>query len=663
MAPTRNAGKAGNAGKPNRAAKSRNARDRPPVCAQFEGVACIVHEDAVALFSAVAIDRVVQGISDRPTAEERSNLIKSGNVIIFEENGPSGIKRWTDDRNWSPSRIDGPFILYRELNEPMPAGEQKKANRDPDGRSCSSNKPAKEAAVLPADRGQWDESVTMGSLVGNTYNFKDGGLMKKTCSMRFRGHKFVMVSYYTHHDIIEGKLLRPKEHPLYNHLRPSQDLLEHGKISYSKGDNKVFPGEIPWVQEKDDEDEVDESDVGDTDPPSRRTSTGQDAFSSLPNQPTMNNPIQQDRPGLPSASTITYPPLSDPSWNVYQSQQHHSMDPTTGAAQHAVMNTHGPGHAQLGNGMTTTQAAGFLPTTNPDAYANPQLQTPSAGQVANYRGQLQERRRQRRQKKQQMRHQAATQAGPLNMPVSSTPQILPVFLQTMPQQQQSSYSATVPPVIPQQQQAAHGQENPWSDYPTVLLGQGQLQELSPFLTVTPIQQQEARQQQQQQQQQESSPDALQQQQQQFDDAVFGLENLANYFMTGNEIEDILSGTVLDPSLALPDDHASQLDSFGQHWDSDPSDDLFLNGLLDQLQQEQPPLLPDDSDALLQLLVSDLPVDNGDARPADDSDASDNMNGEQQGSVGGNDLDSAMTGMDNDLFADAVLGELGGQQHM
>ncbi|ODV58660.1 Gti1/Pac2 family protein ASCRUDRAFT_77672 [Ascoidea rubescens DSM 1968] len=51
----------------------------------------------------------------RPHDRERSSLIQSGNVFIFIEER-SGIKRWTDGVAWSPSRILGRFLIYRELD-------------------------------------------------------------------------------------------------------------------------------------------------------------------------------------------------------------------------------------------------------------------------------------------------------------------------------------------------------------------------------------------------------------------------------------------------------------------------------------------------------------------------------------------------------------------
>lgn len=67
-------------------------------------------------------------VARRPHDRERTQVIRSGNVFIYEEKS-SGIKRWTDGVTWSPSRIMGNFLVYRELSAPFPAGEKKKAKK------------------------------------------------------------------------------------------------------------------------------------------------------------------------------------------------------------------------------------------------------------------------------------------------------------------------------------------------------------------------------------------------------------------------------------------------------------------------------------------------------------------------------------------------------
>ena len=83
--------------------------------------------DGLVLFEA-CLSGKLHHVPRRPHDRERPNVIKSGSVFIYEENA-SGIKRWTDGVAWSPSRILGNFLIYRELEKPFPPGEKKRANK------------------------------------------------------------------------------------------------------------------------------------------------------------------------------------------------------------------------------------------------------------------------------------------------------------------------------------------------------------------------------------------------------------------------------------------------------------------------------------------------------------------------------------------------------
>src|SRR6187549_2541575 len=72
--------------------------------------------DALLIFEQVLSGRATH-VSRRPHDRERNELIKSGNVFVYEENA-SGIKRWTDGIHWSPSRILSNFLVYRQLDRP-----------------------------------------------------------------------------------------------------------------------------------------------------------------------------------------------------------------------------------------------------------------------------------------------------------------------------------------------------------------------------------------------------------------------------------------------------------------------------------------------------------------------------------------------------------------
>ncbi|TPX31952.1 hypothetical protein SmJEL517_g04857 [Synchytrium microbalum] len=52
-------------------------------------------------------------VARRLTDGERLNLIKSGAVFVFNGTA-SGIKRWTDSLQWTPSRVSGAFLVYSE---------------------------------------------------------------------------------------------------------------------------------------------------------------------------------------------------------------------------------------------------------------------------------------------------------------------------------------------------------------------------------------------------------------------------------------------------------------------------------------------------------------------------------------------------------------------
>ncbi|CCH57899.1 hypothetical protein TBLA_0A00990 [Henningerozyma blattae CBS 6284] len=71
--------------------------------------------DALLVFQAT-LNGQLSHIPRRPYEMERSNLITSGSIFVFFEN-LSGIKRWTDGISWSPSRISGKFLIYKELNK------------------------------------------------------------------------------------------------------------------------------------------------------------------------------------------------------------------------------------------------------------------------------------------------------------------------------------------------------------------------------------------------------------------------------------------------------------------------------------------------------------------------------------------------------------------
>ncbi|RDX50659.1 hypothetical protein OH76DRAFT_433635 [Lentinus brumalis] len=116
----------------------------------------------------------------RRLVDSERKMITSGSVFVFDED-ESGIKRWTDGFFWSPSRILGNFLLYRET-EKRGAGHRSArvepvVNTEDDGtKDQTLSRPKGESSRLGIDRQR--ERILVGSLT-NSYKFKPGGMMKK----------------------------------------------------------------------------------------------------------------------------------------------------------------------------------------------------------------------------------------------------------------------------------------------------------------------------------------------------------------------------------------------------------------------------------------------------------------------------------------------------
>ncbi|PKK59770.1 hypothetical protein RhiirC2_279450 [Rhizophagus irregularis] len=138
----------------------------------------------------------------RRLQEKERKIVTSGSVFVFDER-ESGIKRWTDGLVWSPSRILGNFLIYRELDKRAPAG---KKDSTPVERQRSNS------ADMESQAEKNKERALVGSLT-NSYRFKKGGLIKKTMSIMVNGVSQHMISYYTKEDVLACKLKTPSSIP------------------------------------------------------------------------------------------------------------------------------------------------------------------------------------------------------------------------------------------------------------------------------------------------------------------------------------------------------------------------------------------------------------------------------------------------------------------
>ncbi|KAI9598778.1 Gti1/Pac2 family-domain-containing protein [Syncephalis fuscata] len=74
-------------------------------------------EDALLIFE--ACHQGILSFAARRLLECEKSTIRPGSVYTFDEE-TSGVRRWTDGRLWSPSRINGNFLVYREAKLKIP---------------------------------------------------------------------------------------------------------------------------------------------------------------------------------------------------------------------------------------------------------------------------------------------------------------------------------------------------------------------------------------------------------------------------------------------------------------------------------------------------------------------------------------------------------------
>lgn len=192
----------------------------------FVGYIATTH-DALILFEA-CLGGHLTPVARRPIDRERAGLIKSGNTFIFEEHS-SGIKRWTDGIHWSPSRLLGNFLIYRELDTPFQPGEKRRSIKR--GKSLSNGHCApcgtaslNQVQSIPLS-GKVERSL-VGSLT-TSYGFKEEGLVKKTIGVMVGGVSHYLVSYYSIADVLNNKLITPSKDPTFQHITLRLDLARH----------------------------------------------------------------------------------------------------------------------------------------------------------------------------------------------------------------------------------------------------------------------------------------------------------------------------------------------------------------------------------------------------------------------------------------------------
>ncbi|KAJ7177315.1 Gti1/Pac2 family-domain-containing protein [Mycena crocata] len=175
--------------------------------------------DALLIFEAVHRG-LIPRVTRRLVRAEWESMIESGAVFVFDEK-ESGMRRWTDGLLWSPSRILGNFMVYREM----------KKKKSEEGAKGVSPQTITTHGLGEDKVDNQHKRALVGSLT-NSNKFKQDGLIKKIFSVTLPGGVQHLISYYKISDVTSGRLRCPSSLPELASLDISPALLARVNFRY-----------------------------------------------------------------------------------------------------------------------------------------------------------------------------------------------------------------------------------------------------------------------------------------------------------------------------------------------------------------------------------------------------------------------------------------------
>ena len=186
--------------------------------------------DAIILFEACRMG-LLPRVQRRLSEKERQS-IRSGSVFVWDER-EAGMRRWTDGKSWSASRVSGSFLTYREM-EGRRAGVTSSSLRG--GRTPESTRGSDD------DRGEGADGSPDG------YRYKPDGLMKQSFSISTStGQHLHLISYYSRNHPSAANLQQPSTDPNLRHVRPQKGLYPESTVNDQQNLPVVTKGPMPGV--------------------------------------------------------------------------------------------------------------------------------------------------------------------------------------------------------------------------------------------------------------------------------------------------------------------------------------------------------------------------------------------------------------------------------
>ena len=160
--------------------------------------------DVIILFEACRLGLLPR--VQRRLSEKERHSIRSGSVFVWDER-EAGMRRWTDGKSWSASRVSGSFLTYREM-------EGKRGNSEKiQGRDDAPNQ----------------ETESDGGPDG--YRYKPDGLMKQSFSLTTtNGQHLHLISYFSRSSQISAELVQPSNDAQLRHIRPEKGIYPESTV-------------------------------------------------------------------------------------------------------------------------------------------------------------------------------------------------------------------------------------------------------------------------------------------------------------------------------------------------------------------------------------------------------------------------------------------------
>lgn len=140
------------------------------------------------------------------------------------------MRRWTDGKSWSASRVSGSFLTYREMEGKRGGGvSTSRSEKTPDSRGGNSDD----------DRDGSEDGP-------DGYRYKPDGLMKQSFSITTStGQHLHLISYYARSHPTAPNFNQPSTDPNLRHIRPQKGLYPESTVNDQTNLPMVTRGPMP----------------------------------------------------------------------------------------------------------------------------------------------------------------------------------------------------------------------------------------------------------------------------------------------------------------------------------------------------------------------------------------------------------------------------------